>query len=106
MDNLRNAIGAFVAERDWEQFHSPKNLAMPLSVEIVEVVERMLVLHERLAEARIERERTVIGHQISAIDRQIDGLVYELYGLTENKIAIVEARNEAQNIEEVNARAE
>jgi hypothetical protein len=38
--------------------------------------------------------------------KQMDGLVYELYGLTEHKIAIVEARNEAQNIEEVNARAE
>ena len=48
----------------------------------------------------------MIGHQISAIDRQIDGLVYELYGLMEDKIAIVEARNEAQNIEEVNAHAE
>ena len=50
----------------------------------------MLALHERLSEARIERERTVIGHQISATDRQIDRLVYELYGLTEEEIAIVE----------------
>ena len=69
-------------------------------------MERMLELHKRLAVARIERERTVTGHQISATDRQIDRLVYELYGLTEDKIAKVEARNEAQNIEEVNARAE
>ena len=37
---------------------------------------------------------------------QMDGLVYEMYGLTEDKIVIVETRNEAQNIEEVNARAE
>ncbi len=50
----------------------------------------MLALHERLAEAKIERERTVIGHQIAATDRQIDRLVYELYGLTEEEIAIVE----------------
>ncbi len=35
----------------------------------------------RMAEAKIERERTVIGHPISATDRQIDNLVYELYGL-------------------------
>ena len=53
-------------------------------------MERMLELHERLAEARIERERTVIGAQISATDRQIDRLVYELYGLTDNEIGIVE----------------
>ena len=59
-------------------------------MKITELVERMLELHERLAEARIERERTVIGHQISATDRQIDNLVYELYGLTEEEIQIVE----------------
>ena len=57
---------------------------------MVGLVERMLELHERLAEARIERERTVIGHQISATDRQIDRLVYELYGLTEEEIRVVE----------------
>ena len=57
---------------------------------MAELVERMLELHERLAEARIERERTVIGAQISATDRQIDRLVYELYGLTDNEIGIVE----------------
>jgi hypothetical protein len=33
LEVLRIAIGAFTAERDWEQFHSPKNLAMALSVE-------------------------------------------------------------------------
>lgn len=50
----------------------------------------MLVLHERLVEARIERERTVIGHRISATDRRVDRLVYGLYGLTEEEIAIIE----------------
>ncbi|MBA2441384.1 MAG: Eco57I restriction-modification methylase domain-containing protein [Rubrobacter sp.] len=57
---------------------------------MVGLVERMLELHERLGEARIERERTVIGHQISATDRRIDRLVYELYGLTDEEIRIVE----------------
>jgi len=50
----------------------------------------MMELHERLAGARIERERTVMGHQISATDRQIDQLVYELYGLSDEEIRIVE----------------
>jgi hypothetical protein len=50
----------------------------------------MVELYERLAGARIEREQTVIGAQISATDRQIDRLVYELYGLTEDEIRIVE----------------
>jgi hypothetical protein len=57
---------------------------------MVGLVERMLTLHERLSEARIGRERTVIGHQIAATDRRIDRLVYDLYGLTEDEIQIVE----------------
>ena len=57
---------------------------------MVELVERMLELYEKLAEAKIERERTVIGHQISATDKQIDNLVYELYGLTDEEVRIVE----------------
>jgi type I restriction-modification system DNA methylase subunit len=61
-----------------------------LRTNLTSLVERMLELHERLVEARIERERTVIGAQISATDRQIDRLVYELYGLTDDEIRIVE----------------
>ncbi|OAM53392.1 nucleotide pyrophosphohydrolase [Methylovorus sp. MM2] len=36
---LRAKINAFVHERDWEQFHSPKNLAMAMIVEAAELVE-------------------------------------------------------------------
>jgi dCTP diphosphatase len=63
LEDLRNAISAFVRERDWEQFHSPKNLAMALSVEVAEVVEHFQWLTEedsknlppeKLAEVREE----------------------------------------------------
>jgi hypothetical protein len=57
---------------------------------IVNLVEGMLSLHEGLAEAKIESERTVKQHQIDATDRQIDQLVYDLYGLTDKEIEIVE----------------
>jgi NTP pyrophosphatase (non-canonical NTP hydrolase) len=36
---LRDTIRTFVAERDWDQFHTPKNLAMALSVEAAELLE-------------------------------------------------------------------
>ena len=48
------------------------------------------VLRERLAEARIRREQTVIGARISATDRQIDYFLYVLNGLAEEKIALVD----------------
>lgn len=37
---LRARINAFVAERDWAQFHTPKNLAMAMIVEAAELVEQ------------------------------------------------------------------
>ena len=39
LDPLRDALRAFAAEREWERFDSPKNLAMALSVEAAELLE-------------------------------------------------------------------
>jgi NTP pyrophosphatase (non-canonical NTP hydrolase) len=39
LDSLRIRLADFVAERDWDQFHSPKNLAMALVAEAGELVE-------------------------------------------------------------------
>jgi NTP pyrophosphatase (non-canonical NTP hydrolase) len=39
---LRQAMASFVAERDWQQFHSPKNLSMGLAVEAAELMEHFL----------------------------------------------------------------
>lgn len=69
MNDLRDPIRAFIEERDWEQFHSPKNLAMALSVEVAEVVEHfqwlteeqsMKLPPEKLAELREEIGDVVI----------------------------------------------
>jgi hypothetical protein len=63
---------------------------------VVELVEGMLRLHRRLAAAQTEHEKTVLQRQIAATDRQIDQLVYDLYGLTEEEIAVVEKTTEPQ----------
>jgi NTP pyrophosphatase (non-canonical NTP hydrolase) len=42
LQDLREAMARFVRERDWEQFHSPKNLVMGLSVEAAELMEHFL----------------------------------------------------------------
>ena len=39
LDELRLRLRAFAAERDWEQFHTPKNLAMALAGEVGELLE-------------------------------------------------------------------
>jgi len=57
---------------------------------MVALVERMLALHKKRAEVKLDHEKNLIERQIEATDKQIDALVYELYGLTEEEIRIVE----------------
>ena len=49
----------------------------------------MLALHKKLAAAAIPADKQLYQRQVEATDRQIDALVYELYGLTEEEIEIV-----------------
>ncbi len=55
----------------------------------VALVDQMLDFHKQLAQAKLPQQKTVLNRQIEATDRQIDELVYELYGLTEEEIKIV-----------------
>ena len=57
---------------------------------MVSLVDQMLSLRRQLKEARTPHEQTGLQRQIEATDGQIDALVYELYGLTEEEIRIVE----------------
>ncbi|MBW2078737.1 MAG: Eco57I restriction-modification methylase domain-containing protein, partial [Deltaproteobacteria bacterium] len=57
---------------------------------MVGLVKRMLDLQKQLAEAKVPQAKIVLQRQIEATDRQIDHLVYELYGLTDEEIKIVE----------------
>ena len=62
---------------------------------LVELVGRMLGLHGQLAKAKVPADRAGLQDQIAATDRQIDRLVYDLYGLTEDEIRIVEGATTA-----------
>ncbi len=57
---------------------------------MVGLVERMLDLHKQLAGAKTDYAKTNLQRQIDATDVQIDKLVYELYGLTEDEVRVVE----------------
>ena len=58
---------------------------------MVALVERMLDLHRRLPAAATEHRKRLIEMQVEATDREIDALVYDLYGLTPDERAVVEA---------------
>jgi len=54
------------------------------------LVEEMLSLHERLADVKSDADRTRLERAIKKTDKKIDAMVYELYGLTEEEIRVVE----------------
>ena len=58
---------------------------------LISKVEQMLSLHQQLITARTNQDKTFIQQQIEATDQQINKLVFELYELTEQEIAIVES---------------
>ena len=59
---------------------------------MVTLVERMLALHKQKAEVKTDHEKNLVERQIEATDKQMDALVYELYGMTEEEIRIVEGK--------------
>ena len=69
-------------------FSEPADVARHDS--LVSLGDRMLALHKQLQETRTPHDEIALKRQIEATDRQIDALVYELYGLTEDEIGIVE----------------
>ena len=71
LPELQDAIDAFVAERDWAQFHTPKNLAMGVAIEAAELMEHFPLEHRR----RISR-RPGSGAQGAIAQEMGDVLIY------------------------------
>jgi hypothetical protein len=60
---------------------------------MVDLVEQMLVLHEQLSNAKVPADKNRIQGRIRSKDNEIDQLIYELYGLSEEEIEIVEGKD-------------
>jgi len=66
---LRNRIAEFVHERDWEQFHDPKNLSASIAIEAAELMEHFQWVHsDGLAEIRNdEASMAQIGEELADV---------------------------------------
>ncbi|MFC4631309.1 nucleotide pyrophosphohydrolase [Promicromonospora alba] len=70
LESISKRARAFAAERDWDQFHSPKNLAMALAGEVGELVAEMQWLsNEEILEATLQRTRPGerIAHEMADV---------------------------------------
>ena len=65
--DIRERLAAFARERDWDQFHTPKNLAMALSVEVAELVEHYQWLPSGVDTELDDAKRTGIRHELADV---------------------------------------
>ena len=65
--DMRARLRAFADERDWDQFHTPKNLAMALSVEVAELVEHYQWLPTGADCELDEAKRAGIRHELADV---------------------------------------
>ena len=67
IDALQKRLAEFAAERDWEQFHSPKNLAMALAAEAGELVEEFQWLTETESANLDPAKKQAVAHELADI---------------------------------------
>lgn len=92
LDQLKVRLRRFVAERDWDQFHSPKNLSMALIAEAAELVEHFQWLTEEQSanlppEKLAEVELELADIQIYLVELA-DRLQLDLMAAVERKLAL------------------
>ena len=102
LEALRARLARFAAERDWEQFHSPKNLSMALIAECAELVEHFQWISEAesrsLAPDRLEAVRLELADILIFLVRCADRLGVDLIAAANDKIAINDARYPADRV--------
>lgn len=90
LNDLRTALRQFAEERDWEQFHSPKNLTMALSVEVAELVEHFQWLSQeqslQLRPAQKEAVREELADVLIYLVRLADRLDIDLLEAAGDKL--------------------
>lgn len=87
LQDLHTRLQAFVDERDWQQFHSPKNLAMAMIVEAAELVEHFQWMTEQQSRNIPAEKREQVAHEIA------DTFVYLLRMAEVLGIDLIEAAN-------------
>ncbi len=96
LDQLRQQLAEFARARDWQQFHSPKNLSMALIAEAAELVEHFQWLTEEASRTLSDDKRHEVSLELADIliylIRTADQLNIDLLQAAAEKVAINESR--------------
>ena len=92
LNDLMLALRKFAQDRDWEQFHSPKNLSMALSVETSELLEHFQWMPEQATYKLGAAKQQLVGYELADIFiyliRLCDQLDIDLVNVTKEKMKI------------------
>ncbi len=96
LNTLKQRLRIFAAERDWDQFHSPKNLSMALSAEVAEIIEHFQWLTEEqsknLPQEKLEEVGTELADTFIYLIRLADKLDIDLIAAAQSKIEVNERK--------------
>ncbi|MCC2973389.1 nucleotide pyrophosphohydrolase [Massilia sp. IC2-476] len=99
---LRELVRTFVDERDWDQFHTPKNLASALSVEAAELLEHFQWLqHGRLEELgpdKLVQVRHEMADVLVYLVRLADKLDVDLFKAVQEKMVLNREKYPAEQV--------
>lgn len=102
IENLRDVLREFARERDWDQFHTPKNLSMALIAEAAELVEHFQWVEGDKSHLLEDRVRPSVEEEIADIFiylvRIADKLGIDLYRAAGRKIAINASKYPADKV--------
>ena len=92
LTDLQQRLREFAIERDWEQFHAPKNLAMALAVEAAELMEHYQWMSEQQSEQLAADKLEEVGFEVADVFiftvRLADRMGIDLADLVERKIKL------------------
>lgn len=99
---VRDLMREFVDERDWDQFHTPKNLAAALSVEAAELLEHFQWLQHGRADELGPEKLVQVRHEMADVllylVRIADKLDVDLMGAVQEKMVLNRAKYPAERV--------
>lgn len=102
LDQIKVELRQFAEERDWDQFHSPKNLAMALIVEAAELVEHFQWLTEEQSRTLDQKQLDKVREELADIQiyliRISDKLNIDLLGAVSKKMEANEKKYPSEKV--------
>jgi NTP pyrophosphatase (non-canonical NTP hydrolase) len=96
IESLKKTIDTFICEREWNKFHTPKNMSMQIATEAAELMELFLWVESNKSFDQLEKKRQAVEEEIADIAITLLNFCtccnIDLSKAVENKMAI-NARN-------------